>query len=364
LPPRSPARRNADRGRAPLLGRAILKRALGGLLLLAASSSFAETGTPSPPSLETPRGPAQIRDGQLLAQPRLTLPALTPFTLAPGRFELRLSGLWSSSFSWTQDVAGETPGDRRFLIDGETAILDLTLRRGLGRGVDVGLHVTALGRGGGALDGFIDFWHRLLNAPNGNRPDFLRNAFRVEGRTTAGAAFSWNDAPGWGLGDLELEARWQTSPATRDRPCVGLAARIALPTSTGPYSGAGGWGGAAQASVDFPLARRLDLYAGMGVTAQDDTPVRGIAYEPARIQGSLAFEWRAARPLSLLVETNIASRLVANIDSYPGTHWLVNFGARLDVGARTRLDLMLTENIVSQQTTTDLALFLGFTLRP
>ena len=137
-----------------------------------------------------------------------------------------------------------------------------------------------------------------------------------------------------------------------------------LPTSTGPYSGAGGFGAAGQVAVQFPLGRRFDLYTGLGVTAQDDTPVRGIEYEPARIHGYAAIEWRVARPLSLLVETNAASRLVANIEKYPGTHWIVNFGGRLDLGRRMRLDFFLTENIISQQTTTDFAIYTGLTVRP
>lgn len=261
-------------------------------------------------------------------------------------------------------MPGENPSDRSFLLDGETGLVELALRRGLGANLDVGLRVTALGRGGGVLDGFIDAWHRLTGFDNGNRPDFLRNAFRVEGRTTAGDPFSWNDAPGWGLGDTELDARWRVADGGRDEPSVALVGRVVLPTSTGPYSGAGGFGAAGQVAVQFPMGRRFDAYTGLGVTAQDDTPVRGIEYEPARIHGYAALEWRVARPLSLLVETNAASRLVANVEKYPGTHWIVNFGGRLDLGKRTRLDFFLTENIVSQQTTTDFAIYTGLTLRP
>jgi hypothetical protein len=92
--------------------------------------------------------------------------------------------------------------------------------------------------------------------------------------------------------------------------------------------------------------------------------VRRIEYEPARLHGYLAFEWRLARPLSAIVETNVASRLVTNIDDYPGTHWMINVGGRLDLGRRTRLDAFVTENIQSQQTTTDFGLYLALTLRP
>ena len=102
----------------------------------------------------------------------------------------------------------------------------------------------------------------------------------------------------------------------------------------------------------------------MGVTAQDPAPVRGIEYETVRLHGYLALEWRAARPLSLVLETNAASRLVANIDRYPGTHWLVNIGGRLDLGGRSRLDVFVTENILSQLSTTDFGIYLGVCVRP
>src|SRR5262249_10166754 len=96
------------------------------------------------------RGPTEIRDEQILAQPRL--PALTPDALGAGRSEFRTALLWSNSFGWTQDVSGEAPHDREFLIDGETATLDVTYRRGLSENVDVGARLPLRWRGGGILD--------------------------------------------------------------------------------------------------------------------------------------------------------------------------------------------------------------------
>jgi hypothetical protein len=43
---------------------------------------------------------------------------------------------------------------------------------------------------------------------------------------------------------------------------------------------------------------------------------------------------------------------------------MLNVSGRVDLGARTRLDLGFTENLKSQLTTTDFALYLGFALRP
>lgn len=318
-----------------------------------------------PPILaeDPPPGPPEIRDGHLLAQPRLTLPAVGPWTTPPGGWCVNVSALEANSFSWVQDVPGETPSDRRFLIDGEALVLDATVRRGLGKDLDVGLRVPLLWRGGGFLDPFIDWWHRTFSLPNGNRPDFLRNAFRVEGRTTSGGSFSWNDEAGTGLGNVEADARWRIADGGRDGTSVALVGRVSLPTATRPFDG-NGFGGGGQLVLRSPLGRSLGLYGGAGFTVQEPGPVRGVLYTPARVHGFLALEWRAARRLSLVAETDAASRLVDDIDSYPGLHWIINVTGRLDVGARTRLDFGFTENFKSQLSTTDFALYLGLGLRP
>jgi hypothetical protein len=312
---------------------------------------------------EPPRGPIEIRDGQLLAQPRLTLPAVSPWTTPSGRWAVSVSGLWANSFSWTQDVAGETPEDRRFLIDGEALVLDATVRRGVGRNVDVGLRLPLQWRGGGALDGVIDWWHRVLDVPDGDRGLFLKDAFRIQGKTEEGGTFNWDDSQGVGLGDLEAEGRWRLAEGGREGASVALVGRLSLPTGTGPFEG-NGVGAGGQLVVGVPLGEDFDAYTGVGVTVQEEGPVRGVRYSPARAHGFLALEWRPGRRLSLVVETNAASRLVENVDSYPGTHWIVNVTGRIDLSQRVRLDLGFTENLKSMLTTTDFALYFGLGFRP
>ena len=326
-------------------------------LVLAASLAHAEGGE------VLRRGPAPVRDAQLLAQPRLTLPAVSPFTTRRGAWEVELSGLWANSFSWAQDVAGEHPGKRDFLIDGEALVLDATVRRGLTRDVDVGLRVPVQGRGGGSLDPFIDWWHRVSHLPDGDRPKFLENAFRVEGLTTGHAPFSWNDRSGFGLGDVELDARWRVVEGADGAASLAVVGRASLPTGTGPFSG-NGVGAGGQLVVAKPLGPSFDLYSGAGVTAESRGPVEGILYAPVRAHGFLALEWRPWRRVSLVAETDAASRLVENIEKYPGVHWIVNVTGRIDLGGKTRLDVGFTENIMSQLTTTDFALYLGLGIRP
>jgi hypothetical protein len=276
---------------------------------------------------------------------------------------VNVSGLWANSFAWVQDVPGETPDDRRFLVDGESLVLDATVRYGLSEAVDVGLRVPLHGRGGGSLDGFIDWWHEVVNAPDGDRPDFRKDAFRVQGKRVEGGTFAWDADTGFGLGNVEADARWLLVDEGREGPSVALVGRVALPTGTGPFDGNGlGAGGQLVASV--PLGGRFDVHAGAGVTAQGEGPLGDVLYSPVRAHGFLALEFRPWSRFSVVAETNAASRLVENVDSYPGLHWVLDVTGRIDLGERARLDLGFTENLKSQLSTTDFALYFAIGLRP
>src|SRR5262245_30498010 len=333
------------------------------LVLLAALALAGTARAGEEPTRETRRGPTELRDEHVLAQDRLTLPAFGPDTVGEGRWLVRTSLLWLNSFSWTQDVPGEHPGDRRFLIDGETRTLDLTVRYGVRHDLDVGLRVPVRWRGGGELDSLIDTWHRIFGLPTGNRNDFLTDRFRVEGLTTDLGPFSWDDGKGTGLGNLEAETRWRF----RNRGRVGWTAafetRLAVPTGTGPFAG-DGVGLGLQVVGARRLARSLDLFLGGGTVVQDGGPVRRIEYEPFRVHGFLAREWRPWRRVSLVGETDAASRLVENIDRYAGLHWMVNVSSRIDVARSTRLEIGFTENIANQLSTADFGVHFGLVLRP
>jgi Protein of unknown function (DUF3187) len=330
------------------------------LLVLAAATASAETTEPAADSV-TRRGPSEVRDEQVLAQPRLTLPATSPDTVGRGATSVGSFVLWSNSFGWTQNVPGEHPADRRFLVDGETATVDLTVTHGLRDDLDLGLRLPLRWRGGGVLDGLIDSWHRLFNLPTGNRPSFLKDAFRVDGLTTSHEPFSWDTHTGVGVGAAEPFARWRFHRGARWS--LALIGRAALPTATGPFAG-NGVGFGLQSVAAGKLGSSCDMYLGLGGTTQSGLEVRGVGYEPARVHGFFAFEWRPARRLSLIAETNAASRLVKDIDRYPGLHWIMNGEARIDVSARARIELGFTENFKDQMATTDFAIHFGLEIRP
>lgn len=329
------------------------------LARLAAGSHVPVTPIPS-----ARRGPLTVRETWLLAQPRLTLPAVDPDVLPPGVLEWRLDADWGNDFGWNQQVAGERPGDRRFLVDGEHRSLALALRRGFGQRWDLEARLPIQWRGPGFLDHVIDAFHgftRKLGLPDNQRGRFARDRLRVLGRSPDGQPLAWVGQAGTGLGKLELAGRVRLGPASPDAWTWALVPRVALPTGTGTFAAPGLEAGLQLVSAR-PLGTRWDVFAGVGATWGTHT-LQGLRYRRTRPHAFAALEWRAARRLSLLAQVDAAGRLVSDIAAYPGLQSYVRLGASFDMGQRVTLSAGFTENISDQQATTDFGVFGALTIR-
>jgi hypothetical protein len=290
------------------------------------------------------RGPLDVREEWLLAQQRLTLPAVSPDPLARGATDLRVAVDWGSDFG----LRGQT-GDLAYLVDGEHRTLSVDARRGVTERLTLGVRVPLHWRGPGVLDGVIDWWHRLSGLPDNDRFLYPTGRFRVEGKDRDGRPLSYTGRPGAGLGNLEASALWALRPDP-DGTAVSLVARADLPTGSGPYASAGAHG-ALQAVAAVPIARGVDLYSGLGVTLATQDERDGILYGKRRAHGFLVLEWRAGRRLSLLAEANGSSRLVTNVTAYRPFQLHLRIGGKLDLGPRTRLEAGFVEGLSIQNTT-------------
>jgi Protein of unknown function (DUF3187) len=309
------------------------------------------------------RGPIESRDEWLLAQPRLTLPATSPDLVPAGGLRLRLDLDWGNDFGWDQDRAGETPRDRRFIVDGEHRTLALSARRRLGSAWEAGLRLPVRWRGPGVLDGPIDWWHRRvlgwLGSIDNGRSLFRTGLFRVEGHDAELRPVRLEGGTGTGLGKLELELRRRLTAGDGWRSSA--VARVSLPTGSGPFSG-GGLDAGLQVVAAHGLGRRFDVYAGAGGTVFAQEAAEGIEYARARASGFLALEWRPARVMSLLAETSVSSRLVTDLARYPGLQQYLKLGTKIDVRGWT-IEAGFTEGLIGQQATTDFGIMAGLVRR-
>ena len=313
------------------------------------------TATPALAQTER-RGPFPSRDEWMLAQPLLTLPATSPDPLSRGQYEARVDGDWGSDFSIVGG-SGIALSHPSYFVDGEHRSGALTLRRGFGGGFTLGVRASVLWRGSGSLDSVIDFWHRTFNLPDGGRSLFPDDRFGVTTRDLRGRALAWQGVTGTGLGNLELEANEVL--LGRDNASgwrAAAVARFSAPTATGPYANAGG-GAGLQLVVARPLGGRTNVYLGFGATVFSRTEVLGLQYERVRPQGFVSFEGRITRGWSAIVQLDVASRLITNVEDYPGTTAYLRVGSKFGLPGGWMLELGITEGIRHQQALTDFGVF-------
>jgi hypothetical protein len=312
-----------------------------------------------------PLGPVEVRDEWLLAQPKMTLPAVSPDPLGQGRWQVKFHIDRGNDFGWNQRGPAEAPTDRRFLIDGEHQTTEINLRYGLYPQLAVGIRVPIHWRGSGFMDGAIDWFHELtepIGFLDNGRPAFFNDRFRVEGRQPDGTPISWNDQQGTGLGNIELQGYWNfQAPCSRSDWRAALVARVGLPTGTEPFD-TGGVDLGLQVVAAKQVAPRWDFYFGLGGTFFGDTTQDGIEYERVRAHGFFAVEYALDQRHRILIETNAASRLIKNLATYPALSWYINVALKVQVSRKFELEVGFTENLEDQQGTIDFGGFAGFTL--
>jgi len=303
------------------------------------------------------RGPIEWREEWLLAQPRLTLPATRPDLLPPGRLQLRVDLDWGNDFGWRQNVAGESPDDRRFLVDGEHRSLSVGLRAGLTRRLEVEARLPVRWRGGGLMDGVID-WVHGLGFPDNGRGFFLRDQLRVRGRDESFLPLVWQGGSGTGLGNLELALRGALLRREASGWALSGVARAALPTGSGTFAG-GGVEVGVQLVGAHPLGTAFDAYFGLGGTYYTDVELQGVAYARSRAHGFAALEWRPGGRWSLLLQLEAAGRLVEAVAEYPGFQSYLRIGALFEVSEGWTLEGGFSEGLSHQQATTDFGIGIG-----
>jgi len=323
-------------------------------LVAARAAEPADSGAPSR------RGPLEVRDDWLLAQARLGLPPVAPDPLRAGQARLSLDLAWGSDFGFEPGPASGGPD--HFLVDGEHRTLALDARRGLTPTLTVGVRLPLRWRGGGIMDGIIDWFHEVTGLPGGARPLFPMDRLRVEGRDSLRRPVRWGGAPGTRLGDLELLGLWAFRPPARHAWAAALVVRAALPTGTGDFARTGTAVGTQVVSART-LGRSFDVYTGAGAVAQPRRVVAGVEYAPVRGHGFVTLEWRPARRWSIVAEMDASTRLVRNLAGYPGWQSYLRLGAQVDVSERWRLRGGFVEGIGSQQAATDFGIVAGLSRR-
>lgn len=154
----------------------------------------------------------------------------TASVLPAGRYALTVVEDVASNF------AHDETSHEKILLDGESYRTVLSLSRGIGRDLELGLELPFVGHGGGVFDGFIEGWHDTFNLPQGGRKSAPQNRllYRYE---KDGKVRLLLDESGFGLGDIRLIGGWQLYRGTSGtaRNAVALRGSLKLPTGSSAW---------------------------------------------------------------------------------------------------------------------------------
>ncbi len=277
------------------------------------------------------------------------LPAFrTQDLVEPDRFDFNVS------YDMANDADDADRLTERLVIDAESQVLSLSLRRRVGERFEFGVDVPYVRHSEGFLDSVIYNFHNLVGLPNSNRDgpdDQYRLFFEKEGTLLFDTS-----TPTSGLGDIQLSAAMKLGKAT-------LRAGIKAPTGdpdklTG--SGAtdlslGIYGGSVTRFFDRDLG-----YSGfVGVLALGDGEVMAELQRSAVPYGGASLRWQATKRLALATQLYVQGPYFdINLDELGGTTFQLAFGADIRL-QRTLLRFAIVEDIAAGAAP-DFALHLSF----
>jgi hypothetical protein len=168
-------------------------------------------------------GPLLLRSQSPLNLLQLTPTPLPPITVQRGQLDIGVLESWNNYF----DV---DPGGR-YIIDAETLGLTIGAGYGITDTLDVSVSLPVTYRGGGILDGFVEWFENGLGVPNKDRRRYPRNQFLVLLHGEDGKTYQFTGtASGWGLEDGTATARYQISRGSETTPAILAGFGVKLPT--------------------------------------------------------------------------------------------------------------------------------------
>ncbi len=302
------------------------------------------------------RGPLPTRVQHPLA---LVQPSFTPRsvrTQPPGEWRVEGELGYSSIFERASNPAA------RVAFDAELLRGSLRARRGLAPGIDLEIGLAGVYGSGGFLDHFIEEFHALIGAPNQGRDTAPKDRFESEVQVGGQGAWSWRDHRAQ-LGDTLIALT--LGEAELERGEWGNAWRVGVELPTGDEGE-----GSSNGGVDWLLGWSGEISVGdlthfvAASAGQARTPsslARAGIDLPARLGAFYGMEWRWSAKLSWVVQLDLQSPLIDEIDLREIDRPILDLGVGFvrDVGANSRWWFSFHEDLLASSGP-DFAVFLGW----
>lgn len=295
---------------------------------------------------------AQAQADALLDEP-LALSERAPLTqrfnlpaMRSGELLMQDSVQWRVGVDVANNFVRDEKSAEKLVLDGESQRYELGVRYGLGAHWEIGAMVPWISYNGGALDNFIEDWHRAWGLPNGGRPNYatrqLQFLYQRNGRTELN--FDGAEA---GFGDMQVQVANQLLQTARDS--IALIATLNLPTGDDKkLTGSGGTSAgillAATHSewLDLPLV----LSANLGVQSLPRGDVLADQQKTSAWFGSGEIAWVVAQDWRLRAQINLHSAVYDSaLTALGSTSTQLLLGGSVSLSPRWVLDAAVGEDI-------------------
>lgn len=326
-------------------------------------------------------GPLRIREQFLLGQGFLAFEPVSADLLERGQWQVDV--VQNATNTWVHSDQVDDMLERRstrqpvtlaqlreldpaegkglYFADGELNRTSVSVRRGIGHGLQLSVTVPWLDFGGGFGDGTIEGFHDSFGFSQSGRTGTGKDAYTVYLRNASGQEVFRQSDPGGGIGDvsLGLKARLPTpSPAWQ----LALESDLKLPT--GDEERLYGTG-AVDAGTELLATRYFAhscIHAGLGLAflGANDTLSTD---DQLVISAMVAYEHALGQAASVILQATAAQSPFRDLDiqGLDENAYLVDLGLKKGFGSRWVGFAALSENLLQFGSTADVGLHFGAT---
>jgi hypothetical protein len=285
-------------------------------------------------------GPLELQDNFLPAQVRHQPVPESARVLPRGGFEARVVGDWTNHLAHTDT----------YLFDGESVTTTLRLRGSPFDDVELGLDFPWTDRFEGTLDRFIEFVERSADSMVEDRFNLPRDQYEAIILDDRGMPRLILDEEN-GVGDLTLRVKGQLLRTESHGLDLALAGHLALPTGEDTFGGEGLSPGLGL-HLQRPF-RLLNLFLGGVIQYHSDAREQDFRLAAWRPMGYAGFEWRPARWFGFLGEYQLYGPLARSERLLDDNAHYAAGAFRFYIGSGTLIELMVVENLIENENSSD-----------
>jgi hypothetical protein len=324
-------------------------------------------------------GPLRIRDQFLLGMGFLAFDPVSADVLGRGEWQIDLAQSITNTWAQSESVEAflderterssltldelralqpDRPGEGLYHVDGELYRTSLSVRRGIGKGLQLELTVPILDFQGGIGDSGIESFHDTFGFDESGRKGTFRDDYRVYVRDSEGNEVFRSRTPGLAVSDISLglKARLPAPPSW----LLAIEGTVKLPTGdeddlTG--SGSADFGTQLLATRYY---RRSCLHAAVGVVHLGESQLLG---DQTLVSAMLGYEHAIGSTMSLVAQTTISQSPFGdlNVDQIDEVAYLVDLGIKKGLSEKTVVFAAFSENVVNLGSSVDVGLHFGVT---